>query len=459
MTEFTRLNVTGTSRRTEIVVPSDEPVGTILPSLVRLLGESTGTVDRPLALVAVDGEPVDLARTARGSGLLDGTALRLVRLDAAPPPPVVIDVTDAAAEAHATRADRWSPAARLATAAAGIGVAAALGGLLVPRTDPGAAVWGLTAAVAVLLVVAIATGRARASRPLPPAAGPEPGDASTLPRLAVCAAAAAAGLAVPIGLDAAALAAAELPGAATLLGISAAAVTASIVVLATGIALRRAGAVAGGVIGAVLWGLLLVLLAVGVGTVAAAAIAGTVAAFATGLLPWAALSSAQLTVLDQRVADGDRIERGVATTSIDEAYRALTWSVAAVSALLAATGVVLVAERETWPSLLALAFALTAALRTRSFPLRGQVRLLWSAAAAPAVAAVLVWFAGEWVGVAVCTGAAVLVAVAALVDPRPPARARLRGIGTVIETLAAVSLLPLVLGVLGIYDELLGMFA
>lgn len=441
MTEFTRLSVTGTSRRTEIVVPSDEPVGTILPSLVRLLGEPTGTVERPLALVGVDGEPVDLARTARGSGLLDGTALQLVRLDAAPPPPVVIDVTDSAAEAFAVRADRWTPQARLATAAAGIGVATALAGVLVPRADAGAALWGLITALAVLVVIAIATGR------------------GWMPRLALCLSAAAAGLAVPTGLDAAAIAAPSLPGAAALIGVSAAAVAASVVVLSAGIALRRAGAVAGGVIGVVLWGLLLVLLATGVGVVAAAAIAGTVAAFATGLLPWVALSSAQLTVLDQRVADGDRVERGTAAASIDEAYRALTWSVAAVAAVLAATGVVLVVDRGPWPALLALAFALTAALRTRSFPLRGQVRLLWAAAAAPAATAVLVWFPGDWIGVAVCAGVALLVAIAALIDPRPPARARLRGLGNVIETLAAVALLPLLLGALGIYDELLGMFS
>ncbi|MBD3942212.1 EsaB/YukD family protein [Microbacterium sp. NEAU-LLC] len=457
MTDFTRLSVTGTSRRTDIVVPSDEPVGTILPSLLRLLGEPTGTVDRPLALVHADGEPVDLARSARGSDLLDGTSLRLVRLDAAPPPPVVIDVTDAAAEAYAARADRWSADARLATGAVGLGLATALGGLLLPRTAPGGALWWLVGALVLLLALAVPIGR-RSARPLS-RAGTAPEAVGVPRRLALCATAAAAGLVVPIGVDAAALAAEPLPGTAVLLGVSAAALGAALVVLAAGWALRRAGAVAGGVIGVVLWGLLLVLLWTGVGSVAAAAIAGTVAAFATGLLPWAALSSAQLTVLDQRVSDGDRVDRATAAGSIDEAYRALTWSVAAVATLLAAAGIVLVATRQPWPSLLALAFALTAALRTRSFPLRVQVRLLWAAVAAPAAVAMVVWFAGQATGVWICAGAAVLLGVAALVDPRPAARARLRGIGNVLETLAAVSLLPLLLGALGVYDELLGMFS
>ncbi|MFC0198401.1 EsaB/YukD family protein, partial [Microbacterium arthrosphaerae] len=100
MSVHTRLTVAGATRRSEVVVSSAEPLGAALPRLLELLGETSGTVARPLTLVAADGEQLDIARSPQQLELTDGTLLRLVRLDAAPPPPVVIDVTDAAADAH-----------------------------------------------------------------------------------------------------------------------------------------------------------------------------------------------------------------------------------------------------------------------------------------------------------------------------------------------------------------------
>ncbi|MGQ3012042.1 hypothetical protein, partial [Microbacterium aurantiacum] len=176
--------------------------------------------------------------------------------------------------------------------------------------------------------------------------------------------------------------------------------------------------------------------------------------------PWIALSAAGLTDLDRRVARGERLDRPRAFASIDDAYAALTWSVVGVAALLAITGTALVLADELWSGLLALAFALIAALRSRAFPLRMQGWALWAAVAAIALTALLTQLAGErsWLGVAAAATAATLVAVATLVAPREHTRARLRGFGNALETLAVVSLLPLLVGALGIYPELLGMF-
>ena len=445
MSPYTRLTVAGSTRRAEVVVSSDEPLGAVLPRLLDLLGETGGTVARPLTLVATDGEQLDIGRSPQQLDLPDGALVRLVRLDAAPPPPVVIDVTDAAADAHQARPDRWDDRSRAIAGGAGIALAAAAAGLIAPYGGAVTAAWVLLIALAALVAIAMMLGLMR------------------LARVSVCASAAAAGLVVPLGLaSSTAAGSAGFPAAdAALIGAAVAiAAGATVVLLGLGVALRRPGAAAGGAVGAVLASILLTLLLAGVGAAASAAIAGTVAAFATGPLPWIALSAAGLTRLDRGVAAGERLDRPHALSSVDDAYSALTWSVATVSAVLAVSGVALVLASELWSGLLAFAFALVAALRSRAFPLRAQVWSLWAAAAAIAAAAVVTQLTSElaWIGVGVATLAAVLVAVAVLAQPAAHTRARLRGLGNLIETLTVVALLPLLLGALGVYAELLGMF-
>lgn len=435
MSIYTRVTVAGAHARAEVVVPSDESLGSALPRLLDLLGETEGTVARPLTLVTPDGEQLDIARTPTQLDLLDGTLLRLERLEAAPPSPVVIDVTDAAADAHDDRPDRWDARAR--ALAAGIGIASAVGGgaLLLPLPGEAAAVTQI-AAFAVLLAASAGLGL------------------GGLRRVSAAVGAAAAGLAAVLAILAATLTSDLLLGAAVAL-----ATTATTVLVAIGVARRAPGALAGGALGAVLGTLLLVLLLTGVSDPAAAAITGVVAAFATGPLPWIALSAAGLTTLDAQAAAGERIGRGRAFSAIDDAYAALTWSVLAVAFALAITGVALVLADALWPGLVALAIAVVAALRFRAFPLRAQGWALWAAVGAIALTAFLTQLAAlGWIAPAVGVAVAAVIAAASIVSPRPAARARLRGLGNILETLAVVSLLPLLLGALGVYDELLGMF-
>lgn len=445
MSLYTRLTVAGTARRAEVVVASDEPLGAVLPRLLDLLGETNGTVARPLTLVAADGEQLDVGRSPQQLDLGDGALLRLVRLDAAPPPPVVIDVTDAAADAHDVRPDRWDDRARSIAGGLGIGTAAATAGMIAPFGGALTAVWVLLGTIVVLLAISATLGLLRVRG------------------VSACVSAAAAGLVVPLGLASSTVAGAQrmtFP-ADVLVGAAAVVATGSTVVLiGLGVALRKPGAAAGGAVGAVLGSVLLGLSLAGVPATPSAAITGTIAAFATGPIPWIALSAAGLTRLDQGVAAGDRLERGRAFASIDDAYSAITWSVVAVAAVLGVCGVALVLAADLWAGLLALAFALVAALRARAFPLRAQVWSLWAAVAAIAASAVLTRLTSTlaWVGILCVIVAAVLIAVAVLARPAPHARARLRGLGNVVETLAVVALLPLLLGALGVYSELLGMF-
>uniref|UniRef100_UPI0037DC6F01 hypothetical protein n=1 Tax=uncultured Microbacterium sp. TaxID=191216 RepID=UPI0037DC6F01 len=284
-----------------------------------------------------------------------------------------------------------------------------------------------------------------------------------LRRLSACVTAAAAGLALPVGsATTAALTSHGFVGAAPLMGGVAAALATgfTVALLGAGVAHRRRGAASGGALGAELSSLLLGLVLGGVDAVAAAAVTGVIAAFATGPLPWIALSAAGLTDLDQRAADGAPPARSRAFAAIDEAYAALTWSVGAVASVLGVAGVALAFSGTVWTELLALAFFLVAALRTRAFPLRRQGWLLWTAAGAIAVAGLTVLLSGGlgWVGAGVAIVLAALIATMVLVRPRPHVRARLRGLGNVVETLAVVSLVPLLVGALGVYADLLGMF-
>jgi type VII secretion integral membrane protein EccD len=442
---YTRLTVSGSERRAEVVVPSGEPVGAAIPRLLDLLGETAGTVERPLAVIAPDGEQIDIALTPHQLDLVDGTLVRLVRVDAAPPPPVVIDVTDAAADAHDSRPDRWDERARTVAGAAGIAAAFAVAGLLSPWSSPTVAAFA--SLVAAVMLVAVATGLGLGG----------------LSRLSTCVSAGAAGLALPVGAaTTAALASHGFAADAALVGgVAAALATGSTVaLLGAGVAHRRRGAESGGALGAVLSSLLLGLVLGGVDAVAAAAITGVIAAFATGPLPWIALSAAGLTDLDQRAADGSPPPPPRAFAAIDEAYAALTWSVAAVASVLGVAGVVLAFSGTVWTELLALAFFLVASLRTRAFPLRWQGWLLWTAAGTIAAAGLTVLLSGGlgWVGAGAAIALAVLIATMVLVRPRPHVRARLRGLGNVVETLAVVSLVPLLVGALGVYADLLGMF-
>lgn len=445
MSIYTRLTVAGSGRRAEVVVPSAEPVGAALPRLLDLLGETAGTVERPLAVITPDGEQIDIALTPQQLDLADGTLVRLVRLDAAPPPPVVIDVTDAAADAHDARPDRWDDRARTVAGGVGIAAAFAVAGWLSPWSSPTLTAFALLSASIVLAVIATGLGL------------------GGLRRLSTCVSAAAAGLALPVGsATTAALTSHGFVGGAPVLGgLAVALATASTVaLLGAGVAHGRRGAASGGALGAVLSSLLLGLLLGGVDAVAAAAIAGVVAAFATGPLPWVALSAAGLTDLDQRAADGSPPSRPRAFAAIDEAYAALTWSVGAVASVLGVAGVVLAFSGTVWTELLALAFFLVAALRTRAFPLRWQGWLLWTAAGVIAAAGLSVVLAGGlgWIGAGAAVVLAALVATMVLVRPRPHVRARLRGLGNIVETLAVVSLVPLLIGALGVYADLLGMF-
>ncbi|WP_344379556.1 EsaB/YukD family protein, partial [Streptomyces rhizosphaericus] len=116
--ELSRVTLVGERRRVDIVLPADEPVGRLLPDVLRLVADQVA--DRPTLrhLVTAEGVVLPQDATLTSAAVPDGAVLRLVRERDVPAAPVVHDVTDEVAEDLDLRAWRWSAAARQWTASA-----------------------------------------------------------------------------------------------------------------------------------------------------------------------------------------------------------------------------------------------------------------------------------------------------------------------------------------------------
>ncbi|PJJ65701.1 EsaB/YukD family protein [Compostimonas suwonensis] len=441
MTEFTRLTIVGSERRADVVVPSEDALAAVLPRLMELLGERTASAARPLTLVRVTGEQLDLSLSSEQQALDDGELLWLMRLSDAPPPPEVSDVTDVVSESLTDTTGLWSDRSRAIVGAVGVGaLSLAAGGLVLsaPGIQPFAVV-GI--AWLVLALAAVVLGRMGYRWP------------------AVAFTAAAFGLSYPVGDALLATLGRSIvdPGFAALgLGLIVAWLSLGI---GTGIGLAIRPALWAAAVGIVLPALTVVLLAIGVDPLGSFAVTAVVTSVCLGLVPWYAMSTSGLTGLDDQVSTGVSRNRRVVLTSLHSAYRALSWTTFAIAVPLAVTAGLLVASPNGWAVGLGWAIALIAALRTRAFPRAAESMALWAAAGVVTVAGILPLFAIEpWLAIAAL---AVLALVTAIVVGTPAAahqRASLRRLGNLIEALAVLALLPLLLGVFDVYALLLGTF-
>ncbi|HXV92292.1 MAG TPA: EsaB/YukD family protein, partial [Pseudonocardia sp.] len=130
--QLTRITLVGRHRRADLVLPSDEPLGLMLPDILALVGGAGGSGPHGYQLTAGDGSALDLAATPRAAGIADGALLRLDPVTEAPPAPILHDVGDHVADDLAQRRGRWGPeprrwAATLTTVSGGL-LAALLAG-------------------------------------------------------------------------------------------------------------------------------------------------------------------------------------------------------------------------------------------------------------------------------------------------------------------------------------------
>lgn len=431
MTEYTRVTIQGEGRKADLVLPDDEPIAAVLPDVLSLLDETTERSARPVVLMTTVGEQLSPSLTLAEQDVEHGTILRLVRVDEAPPPPEVADVTDLMGEAVATRSDAWRPmwgtfaAAVIAAAAAALGSAAGvLDGLTEVQLGGG-----------VLVLAAIAVVLARRGR--------------TAPAVVLTAAAVGALWTLTSFL----LVRAELThaGATLLLWFG---LTSVLLALVGTIGFRERSLGLGGAVGAVLVAGWVVMPFLGVQTLHAAAWVAIAGVALLGVLPGLAMAASGLTGLDDRVVEGQRVARPAVERAVGATHRSLTAATLAAVVPVTAAAWLLARSGETPAEALAAAVGVILLMRTQVLPLAPQ-RLALIAGGTTALITVTVSRVLTPQTVAL-VAAVVVIGLAVLVGARfsENTRARLRRFAGIVEMMAVVALLPLALWLIGVFGDL-----
>ena len=444
MIPYTRVTIVAPSRRAEIVMPSDEPIGAQFPALLSLLGMTAGTELPSLRLVRPNGAILQLEGDLASQRIPDGEILRLVPDDEVPPPAEISDVTGALTAATDVHPWRWKTSDRLL----GTGALLLLAGILLSRSlllhvpdDTPAWIWALPGLV-LILFGAISTGtRDRYSQRM---------------RQRVLGAGAllecvGAGLALP-------------PAFALIMGPDqwGGSSTVALVLITAGslvaVGLNRGGWLAGAVTGIVFLSLRPALIAVSHNRPLTGGALGILALVLLGLLPWLALLISGASRLDDDALAGQLPSRQRVDLVVRRSHDGVLASTLACAVVIMWSTSLLTELESVWPRALASALIVATLLRSRAYPLRLEVLSLW-ACAVPALLTFMRLMPGEAMQsvilIIVVTGAAIL----SLYHPAPQSRARLRRLGNRIESLAVVTTLPLLCGLDGMFTRLLGLFS
>ncbi|WP_145502906.1 type VII secretion integral membrane protein EccD [Streptomyces sp. CFMR 7] len=442
--ELSRVTLVGERRRADIVLPSDTPIGQLLPDILQLLDDRAAS--RPLTrqLITADGSALPHDSTLASAGVSDGAVLRLVRIHAAPPAPVVHDVTDRVADHLDLQAWRWRPAARRVTAGASTVAFAVAAALLARREVPLATLAGALAVVTAVLLV----GGALCAR-----------IGSGNRGLATALLSVSGGLGVLTAWTAAD--AYAWSGPARLAAV-AAAVALALLLLGFFSPLGRGGLIGAGATAAVttVWE---AVAAVESDPARLGAVMAVFSVVLLGLLPRLALMASGLTALDDRRSGGVSVSRHDVADALAATHRglALATVVTAISATAAGWLLTLAARPTVWTVLLPSVVAVVLLSRARAFPLVAEVVALFAAAAVLVVRLVMLWMdqGSGSAGPAIALGAAALLPLAALaVEPPEHVRVRLRRTADLVESIGMVGLFPLAVGVFGVYGQLLDKF-
>lgn len=442
--ELSRVTLVGERRRADIVLPSDTPIGQLLPDILQLLDDRAAS--RPLTrqLLTSDGSALPHDSTLASAGVSDGAVLRLVRIHAAPPAPVVHDVTDQVADTLDLQAWRWRPAARRVAAGASTVAFSVVAALLARREFPLDTLAGALAAVtAVLLVGGALCARIGAGNR----------------GLATALLFVSGGLGVLTAWTAAD--AYDWSGPARLAAVAAAVILA-LLLLGVFSPLGRGGLIGAGATAAVtaVWE---AVAAVESDPARLGAVMAVFSVVLLGMLPRLALMASGLTALDDRRSGGVSVSRHDVSNALAATHRglALATVVTAVSATAAGWLLTLSARPTVWTVLLPSVVAVVLLSRARAFPLVAEVVALFAAAAVLVVRLVMLWMeqASGGSGPVILLGVAALLPLLALsVEPPEHVRVRLRRTADLVESIGMVGLFPLAIGVFGMYGQLLDKF-
>ncbi|MEV5988079.1 type VII secretion integral membrane protein EccD [Streptomyces sp. NPDC052051] len=445
-TALSRVTLVGERRRVDLVLPSQEPIGLLLPDVMRLLDDQVDGRPQARHLVTADGSALEPDATLQSAGVSDGAVLRLVRVEDAPSAPVVHDVSDEAAGDLDVRAWRWDARTRRIVAAGAVVVWASAAGLMAR-----AGYTAETAGIALLAVTVVVAGAGallgRASRSAPAAALIVAGAAlGVLGTESLAEAHSWAGTVRLAAAGAVAVVALALLGWCSPFGRG---------------ALVGAGALAGAV---GCWEAALAFQSGGTdpaGAARAGAILVVLCAVALGVLPRLALMASGLSGLDDRRATGASVSRFQVASALAATHRGLALATVVTASSGAAAALFTVRTVTPWTVALSAVAALVLALRARAYPLVAQVVVLFAAAGTVAVRLAWLWAQrqGPAGPLAVLTVLAVMALGVLTVEPPEHVRVRLRKLGDVMESVGVIALFPLVLGVFGVYGRLLGTFA
>ncbi|MFV5996417.1 type VII secretion integral membrane protein EccD [Streptomyces sp. NPDC056231] len=441
--QLSRVTLVGERRRADIVLPSDTPIGQLLPDILQLLDDRAASRPMTRQLITSDGSALPHDSTLSSAEIADGAVLRLVRAHSAPPAPVVHDVTDLVADDLDLQAWRWRPAARRASAGVATVSFAVVAALLARQEfELGALAAALGAVTLVLLAAGALVARI--------------GQGNL--GLATALLLASGGLGILTAWTAAD--AYGWPGTARLAAVAAALVV-MLLLLGYFSPLGR-----GGLIGAMATAAVTVVWeAVAAVQSDLSRLGAVMAVFSVvllGLLPRLALMASGLTALDDRRSGGISVSRHQVGNALAATHRglALATTVTAVSA--AAGGWLLTqADKPTvWTMALPSLVALVLLSRARAFPLVAEVVALFAASAVLLVRLVMVWMhhSGGAGPLAVLCAAALLPLLVLAVQPPEHVQVRLRRMGDLVESIGVVGLFPLAVGAFGLYGQLLNKF-
>lgn len=447
MNQYLRLTVIGTHHKADLALPSDHPIEELLPEIVGLL-EEPPSGGSPQVLTTLIGSPIDSRTTFADQGVVSGAVLRLLPLDAAPQPPDVAEVTEAVADASAKRPDRWTPKLTAITLGAAVALLSAVTLGALPLVH-GAAI-AVSASVLALgsLFGAIAARRGKIASVcglFGLAAG------AALPLAGSIAAAsgfvnlnsAVLGATLPLPL--------VIAFAWTLIWVCAA--------IVFGFGARRRSVIGGAVLALLTSAVACAIFLWPASATSIVAITGVITAAILGVAPSFALSMAGVARFDDAAIDEETVKRSDVAPAITAAFSAHT-ALALALAFPLAVAIFFLGFGGPWSLGLAAALALFALIRARLFPLAVARIALVLAGGLPAI----IWLISSPVlstGWRVGLGAVacLVILLAAVLPFTAAAQARFRRLLSTIEALTVISMVPLILGILGLFGQLLGAFS
>ncbi|MGB3593828.1 MAG: type VII secretion integral membrane protein EccD [Ornithinimicrobium sp.] len=435
---FLRATVVSDEKTVDVVLPTDQAVSLLMPTLLQLVGRADAGERSEVGydLVTLEGEAVDQDQSFATSGLRDGVYLRIVALRESPPAPVVYDLVDVAEAVRpwglwSARTRRW--------------VIASLAAVLVALTT---ALWVVRIPPDTTPVVAGMGGLALL--------------ASVVSAWRRDAALAWSSWALGGAALAVALVRSDLSGGPLFIWSL---LLAALIILCGGWAGRRLRATVSALLMLVLLGVTTwVSIELTDDLALTAAVVATVCGIGVGVLPRIALASTGAFSIDAKVTKGTVLSRSPVEQAIGAAHTSLAGAVV-VASVGFGLGSYLTLTRSDftiWPVALVVTLVVGWSVRVRHFPLAVQRTAMLLASISSLVGlgrAVMEAHPDVWPLVVASLYAVAAAAVFVLLMRGTDLLGALaRRWANRVETVSVVATLPLLVGVFGVYGDLLDTF-